>query len=190
MYRIRPNIDCTKKFIRLLPSFEKGMNLILKDLESVFSVKVNRETITEGYALFEQWMTRLLEISQPGKEIVALHFGLFETEYNVQLYACGSKTWDGEDPDWACEPAWFPEGSYPDIPLYRNLHRVLKEDTWLGVHLAVSISALYVIRFAREHGSLLLGGRGSRMLATGFDEGDLYHIARLAPEGLKTPEFS
>jgi len=65
------------------------------------------------------WLGAVLTAEPPPPTIVAFYFGLFdESEDGVQarcrLYVAGSERFDAADqsPEWAVDPAYFPEGRY------------------------------------------------------------------------------
>jgi hypothetical protein len=177
-------------FINRLPSIDEGIDILKEDIKvinnQIGTSLLNKENFTQEYKRFENWLMQSLQSSPIPEEITAVYFGLFEsTENRLQIYFCGSDEWDSEDPDWACDPIYYPQEPYPNLPLCQEMHSVLKQDVYAGVYLSLGIMVLLVIQFCRSHGSVLLAGRKHLYLATGFDDGDLYNIGVLTSSGLK-----
>ena len=61
----------------------------------------------------EYWLDQMnAETSRLPADIVAFNFGLFETENGYGIYLTGSKSYDEQDDDWACNIDFEPENKY------------------------------------------------------------------------------
>ena len=61
----------------------------------------------------EYWLDQMnVETSCLPADIVAFNFGLFETENGYGIYLIGSKSYDEQDDDWACDIDFEPEDKY------------------------------------------------------------------------------
>jgi hypothetical protein len=61
------------------------------------------------------WIDGITKAENPDKTIVAYYFGLFETHDGYTIYLVGSKEYDSEDDDWACNNDFSPSEKY--LPL-------------------------------------------------------------------------
>lgn len=140
---------------------------------------------TGDSANLKRWLQGLLETEKPEENIVAFWFGLFdETGPDggafARLYLAGSESYDSDDStsEWACSPAYFPDGRYADSGVLRSMSRILsttaEEISWLGSYvLPLGYASLAVADACRQlQPDALLGRRTSRAVAVGFDSGD------------------
>ena len=68
--------------------------------------ELSREKYLDIKNCIKQWIISINEQEKLPKDIVAINFGLFEP-YGIELI--GSKQYDAEDDDWACEEDFEPE---------------------------------------------------------------------------------
>ncbi len=61
------------------------------------------------------WLQRLDRYENIPSEIIALNFGLFEIDKGYCIYLIGSKYYDTDDDDWACENDFEPEEKFLEI---------------------------------------------------------------------------
>lgn len=54
--------------------------------------------------------------------IIAINFGLFETSKGYNVYAIGSKEYDVEDDEWACNEDYVPNNKYCQLSDMDNLN--------------------------------------------------------------------
>jgi hypothetical protein len=140
--------------------------------------------LEENYKQFELWMNELLESEKIQDEIVALNYGLYETEYNIQLYVTGANEWELDDDDWACKNDYFPEGRYPSLKIYNYLYNIMENDFETGLFITIASTIILVNTYADSNSTKLLSGKESLVLATGFDDGDLYSFSKLTSKGI------
>lgn len=157
-------------------------------------------------ALREQ-LAHVLATEPPGDQINGLCFGLAEMVFGPEdgsppdakqhpehtLYICGSARFDPEDSDWPCDPEWWPESRYFDIPSFRTLSDVsatLDDDAaWLvACGLIEPLSILLVGEACRTMDRrTLLGASEWRGIGSGFDGGDLRDIGVVTRDGFASP---
>ena len=65
----------------------------------------------------ENWLQKLSQDNIDDNGIVALYFGIYETETGFCLYLIGSKEYDANDDDWACSVDFEPRGNYLSIEI-------------------------------------------------------------------------
>lgn len=181
--------ECVMELISELPTIQNGIQIIGEDIRQInpnFDVEeIKKLKVEEGYQQFEGWLNELLQKEKLPPNIIAINFGLFETDENIQLYISGSTEWEQDDSDWACNNDYFPEGRYANINLFKDLYKILSNDFEVGLYLTLGITTLFVNTYATLNPTKLLENKKQALiLATGFDDGDLYNIGKLQQEGL------
>jgi len=143
------------------------------------------------------WLVPLLTTSPPDQSIVAYYVGLFETALDdretLLLYLSGSTHFDPADAygDWTGDPAYFPEDRYALSAVLDQIYQLLvKADTAgePGIYVLGLGYPCLVMRdlLAQLDPKLTLGARKSRVVAVGFDEGDLIILGQLTREGWRS----
>lgn len=61
-------------------------------------------------AVIKQWILSVDSEQNMPDDIIALNFGLFEGPFS--MYLIGSKTYDEDDSDWACDEDYIPAHKY------------------------------------------------------------------------------
>jgi hypothetical protein len=67
-------------------------------------------------SLFACWIATISLSSPPPMNIAAFNIGLFETPDGYKAYLTGSKDYDPNDDDWACQEDYSPEQRYFELP--------------------------------------------------------------------------
>lgn len=114
---------------------------------------------------FNIWLDKIVQMEQPDQAIIAYYFGIFQSTDGYQTYLTGSKEFDEEDTDWACNTDFVPNDKYfslgqPD----RNWEEILEQVKALIQNFKQTQSF--------ENGFLAK----AKVIATGFDDGDLFLI--------------
>jgi len=142
------------------------------------------------------WLRKLLKSEPPPTSITGLCFGLFnpilkDGKPTSCLYLAGSERFERrlKNPDWACDPEYFPEGRYSSskvlTKIYRDANAAIYSDANVPAEvgaqaelaLCLGYSCLVVADWCR--GPLrpaLFGDAPLRGVAVGFDSGDLVLI--------------
>lgn len=63
----------------------------------------------------EDWLLELSHNEVIPENIVALNFGIFESENGYCVYLIGSESYDVDDDDWACDVDYEPVDKYLNI---------------------------------------------------------------------------
>ncbi len=118
---------------------------------------------------FEEWLNQIIKIEKPSRKIKGYYFGLFETgEKEFMMYLSGSKEFDVNDDDWACNNDFEPKEKYLSLFQYNGFEW---EDVLNNVidmlQSFINTDLYYNSFFAKAEG-----------IATGFDEGDLIIIKK------------
>lgn len=140
------------------------------------------------------WLAAVLRAEPPASAIDGLYFGLFNpTRAGVataDLYVAGNP-YDPEDGAWVCSPAWWPRGRYAKSraldALYRTAYRdddALKNDAEYPVALGYAVLAVRALCRDVDR-KLLLGDLKRRVVATGFDSGDILTLGSVSTAGLR-----
>ena len=166
-------------FIKNTPTLSNGKEMLetnVASIENVFNFDSYRATLEISYHQFEEWLNNLLDKEKPQEDIIAINFGLYETENSIQLYICGSNEWHSDDESWASNNDYFPEDTYQSITLYENLYRVLENNLVLGTFLTIASTIMFVNTYVLNN-----PGKFAKdvALATGFDDGDLYNFNKV-----------
>ena len=114
------------------------------------------------------WLQRMAEQEQVPSEIVALNFGLYESENGYCIYLVGSEEYDEDDDDWACNEDFEPDDNYLEIEglspqntpwdkFQDSVVQILKE---CMANASADVSRLF----------------GNRVVTAGFDDGNLVRI--------------
>jgi hypothetical protein len=141
--------------------------------------------LTGDSAHLKGWLGDLLRTENAGESIAAFWFGIFDESVPeggaiARLYLAGTESYDSNDSnaEWACSPAYFPDGRYADSAVLRSVPRILSKTSedaaWLGSYVVPLGYAALVIGDACRQIPLdtLLGDRASRAVVVGFDSGD------------------
>ena len=102
------------------------------------------------------------ETLPPG--ILALYIGLFEGDTTYRIYLIGSRSYDAENSDWACDEDFEPERKYLDSGVPTSLDWQTFQAQVVEAVRAVLGSADPTVLREVEH------------VSVGFDSGDLTHI--------------
>lgn len=118
---------------------------------------------------FQNWLAKIIESENPDESIIAYYFGIFKGEAHYTVYLIGSSSYDPQDSHSASNNDFEPTNKYFDLPNdFDNLrwNVVLEEvEKYLKDFVA---SASYVNSFFTK----------AKVIATGFDDGDLIEILR------------
>jgi len=116
---------------------------------------------------FENWIKIIINTEQPSKEIIGYYFGIFDSgEKKYILYLSGSKEFDSEDDDWACNDDYTPKDKYFCLNQYQNFG-------WEDVLNNVVEILQNFIKSDLYYNSFFAKAKG---IATGFDGGDIVLI--------------
>lgn len=103
------------------------------------------------------------------EEIVALNIGIFETEAGYSLHLTGSKVYDPNDEDWACNDDYVAVEKYLEMPMSKHT-----PDDWKNFQELVKANVeKYVLAKKEDEHSLFY----HRIVTIGFDDGNLEIIS-------------
>lgn len=164
---------CLTELIKTPRTLQLGIPVIQDHLKSMgASWAALEKEVSKAYRKFEKWLLKLIQTEPIPEEIVALNFGLFESEHGVQLYVSGSEEWDEEDSDWASNHDYFPDDGYWDNDFYARIGKVVADDEDTCIYLSLATTSLFAMTFIQAHPYAFQ----EIYVATGFDDGDLYGI--------------
>jgi len=116
---------------------------------------------------FEEWVNQIIETEKPSKKIKGYYFGLFETsDKEYMMYLSGSKEFDVDDDDWACNNDFEPKEKYLPLPQYKGF--VWEETLNQTIKILQEFTTTDIYKnsfFAKAQG-----------ISTGFDGGDVVLI--------------
>lgn len=192
---------CLDPFIRKLPALDMGWQMIENCARQGFGLpgtgSMDYEDYINSYQQFEEWLSSLVEDEPLPKPIVALHFGVFESEDGLELYIAGSdECSDIRTGDWAHEVDFFPQGRFASLDVYRDLSALREENEDAAIALALALPIVYCAQFCASEQNvdqllrrkgLFSSRRDSLLLGTGLDEDEelYYPFAHLTAEGLR-----
>jgi len=124
--------------------------------------------MTEIKKKVKKWIEDIAKRETLPERIIAVNIGMYETDGGYALYLYGSEKYDEEDSDWACEPEFELSGSY--LMLTGDDFESID---WESFQNCI-IDALKEIIDSGEN--TINRFLGSRIVTTGFDDGDLTRI--------------
>ena len=117
---------------------------------------------------FNKWISGINKNEKPKDDIIAFWFGLFESANGYTMYLIGSKEFDKNDDDWACNSDFEPKNKYFDLPsdyvFGKNWETVLND----------SLSILTEYISSNEFNKSIF--KDATAIAVGFDDGDLHRL--------------
>lgn len=116
--------------------------------------------------LIEKWILQLCHKESSTNDIVALNFGIFETERGYSLYLIGSKQYDEHDDDWACYVDYEPTSKYLEI----TCDRITDWKSFMDEAMMIISD---IIKTPSVSNSSLFSGK---IITIGFDDGPLERI--------------
>jgi len=114
---------------------------------------------------FNNWLDSILKTEKPDNSIIAYWFGIFESTDGYQTYLTGSKVFDDNDDDWACDVDFAPKNKY--FVLGQN------DTDWEVILDQVKKFVTDYFQTPVFKNSFL---DKSTAIACGFDGGDLYRL--------------
>ena len=125
--------------------------------------------MTKDYAdELAAWLARAFESSPPPRGIVAYYVGLFESPDGCTAYLTGSREFDPEDDEWACNDDYAPDEKYFALPERINGPRDCRR-----VERRV-VRAVETFLAAPENAGSFLNRASA--VAVGFDGDDLVRV--------------
>lgn len=115
----------------------------------------------------EHWIKTINEETGCPTDVIALNFGLFESVNGYGIYLIGSKSYDENDDDWACDIDFEPQNKYLMLT-----HDNVQNMDWKEIqHEVTNIISKY-ISDKRNNISLFQ----NKIITIGFDDGNLEKI--------------
>ena len=112
----------------------------------------------------EDWLLELSHNEVIPENIVALNFGIFESENGYCVYLIGSESYDVDDDDWACDV------DYEPVDKYLNIEGVdVDPDKFLNEVITILLD---IISLEKVSAWLLR----TKYITVGFDDGVLEKI--------------
>lgn len=115
-----------------------------------------------------KWIQRIAEQEQVPTDIIAFNFGMFESENGYTVYLIGSKEYDANDDDWACNDDFEPKEKYLELSCQR-----VRDMAWEEFQNSVILTIADCIGNADEHIANLFD---NRIITAGFDDGNQTRI--------------
>lgn len=116
----------------------------------------------------ERWLKNIAAVESLSDDIVAVNIGMFETENGYGVYMCGSKEYDEEDDDWACDADYEPGEKYLILE-----GKGFESMAWETLLNQMVLSLKEILKCGDESVRRFFG---NRVLTTGFDEGNLIRV--------------
>lgn len=138
------------------------MNLI-HYLKNAFKSKSSDNTFDERIFAW------LEAVDNPVPEgIKAIYIGIFESENGYMLHLAGSRHYDENDEDWACDEDFVPEQQYTEL-----YTKGMKDTGWESIlNAVVSAVSRYLETKSDDPSSPFHG----KIVAVGFDDGNLVRV--------------
>lgn len=177
---------------------------VLPHLPQVAHQAAERVDLAEDVDALVTQLTRVLQHEPPEPKVNGLYFGIAElvagdedagpdpnSPVMFTLYVSGSARYKRTEEDWPCDPAWWPEHRYFDIPAFTRLSKACPEgDTdaaWLVATGLIEPLSIVLVGEAcrRVDAATLLGTARSRGIGSGFDSGELRDIGKVTKKGFE-----
>jgi hypothetical protein len=121
------------------------------------------------YSDLVDWMTRVNQTDLPPADIIAFNFGLFENADGCYTtYLTGSRSYDPDDDDWACNEDYSPAEKYFELKELPSA-----ENEWQDV---VGVMAGLLRRYAQSTNFSESFLASAKAITFGFDDGVLERI--------------
>jgi len=160
-----------KKDINIYNGLEVINDAIDELKRDSFNVNQYKTYLHIGYEQFEENINKIINENSIPATINAFNFGLYQSSLQFHLYLTGSEEWDNDDDDWATNNDYLPEEHIINNSLLRKLYQYWRFNPDLGIFLTVVSVAMLVNTYVNKHPGEF---PNNIVLATGFDDGDLY----------------
>jgi len=131
---------------------------------SKFKTEIEKDEIKR---LVNFWINRIDDKEQIPQSVKAFNFGIIETESDYQVYLVGTKSYDTNNDDWACEEVFIPKERYLSLGVDS------KKWNWEEIQ---SIVKTGIEQFIETRISPLTFVHSAEYLTIGFDDGELERI--------------
>ena len=101
-------------------------------------------------------------------EIIAFNIGIFETENGYSLHLTGSKTYDPNNDDWACNEDYEADEKYLELPMSNHT-----AEDWVEFQKLVRTTVEKYLELKKEDTTSLFY---QKIVTIGFDDGELERI--------------
>lgn len=115
---------------------------------------------------FNDWLDKIIKTEKPNDDIIAYWFGIVETTEGFETYLVGSKEFDEDDDDWACNTDFVPKNKY--LPIGQR-----DGDEWEQTIEEIKGYITDYILSPNFKNSFL---EKAKAIATGFDDGDVIRV--------------
>jgi hypothetical protein len=117
---------------------------------------------------FQHWLKTTTSKQPSMGHLIAFNIGIFENEKGYSVYIVGSKRFDDDDPDWACDGDYSSADNYLTLPDW-----CVKKQSWEQVlRNVVSEVERFLGSEAIEESFL----KHAQAVTVGFDDGDLIRV--------------
>ena len=117
--------------------------------------------------IFNEWLENIIKTERPVPEVIAYYFGIFKSDEGYQTYLIGSKEFDINDSDWACNQDFEPKNKYLTLG-QEEIH-------WESILAQVKSLVINFTQTNTFKNSFL---ERAQAIAIGFDDGDLFLIEK------------
>jgi hypothetical protein len=114
-----------------------------------------------------QWLTDIAKTESPSAGVIAFNIGLFEGEDGYTAYLTGSKEYDPDDPDWACNEDFTPARKYFKLESSAGKDWQVIESEIVNEAKGFLLSAAATKSFFAT----------AKAVTVGFDDGDLVKVS-------------
>lgn len=113
------------------------------------------------------WLVNLTQNNNIPEDIIALNFGMFESDKGRSIYLTGSKVYDENNDDWACEIDFEPVNKYL-TPTSKSVRQM----DWQEFQSQVILIIAKCLKTNNQVRSWI----ANRIVTAGFDDGELTRI--------------
>jgi hypothetical protein len=135
------------------------------------------------------WLKQLVNLNPIPDSIIAFWIGILkfaDTDKEIPtIYFSGADTYDKDDIDWACDPAYFPENRYAQLGVLQQIDDIARTDEenyeffdWILplAYCAFTFDEIFRTKIDRQ---TFLKNKSEIFVAVGHDSGDYVDLTHI-----------
>ena len=160
-----------------------------KSVPKSYWTALRKLDIGEEQTEIVNWLQQLIADDPIPETVVAIWIGIFkladDDRETPAIYFVGADTYDKDDIDWACDPAYLPEGRYVQPGILQQIDDIAKADEenyefldWILPVAYCTFTFDEIIR-TKINKKLFLKHKDKLYAAVGHDSGDYMDLSNI-----------